>query len=120
MSGQPYADAPLGRFKIERLIPDPTGEYRSVTRPFLGIGDWISMPYLTSANEQVHERYQKDRLFTLARLEAGGQVTIDVSGVQREVSPGQPAIIHRADGDIRVTLIGFSSKSVLRTLEELR
>lgn len=119
MSDNGYIDAPLVRFCLERLLPDPSGKHRNLLRPFLGIGDFVSMPSLVSADGHAHERYQHDRLFTLTGIGPGSRVEIAVTDKQLELFPNQPITVHRPGGDIRVTLIGFSSKSVLHALEKL-
>jgi hypothetical protein len=114
-----YVDAPLARFLLERLVPDPTGELRSLTRPFLSIGDFVSMPDMVRADDHAHERYQLDRLFTLVGLGSGSRAELDASGATLELVPDQSLVLSHASEDIRVTLTGFSSRSVLHALAKL-
>lgn len=77
------------------------------------------MPYLISANEHAHERYRKDRLFTLTGIGSGSRVEIVAAGKKLDLLPDLPVTVHHPGGDICVTLIDFSSKSVLHALEKL-
>lgn len=114
MNATEDTDFPLVRFSLERLVPDPSGENPTATRPVIAVGDWISMPYLVGGHERAHERYHADRLLTLKRLEPDGRVIIDVAGMEQVMVFGTPIIVGHDGEEVRVEISCFTSRSALR------
>lgn len=109
-----FDDADLVRFRLERAAPDPTGLERLTSAPVLAPGQFVSMPYLIGADEHAHERYQKDRLFTLKRIIPAAVAIIDVSGTEMHMTPADTFLLRKGGEEITVRLLEFTTRSSLR------
>jgi hypothetical protein len=117
MDDSAFVDAPLIKFHLERLVPDPTGPNRAISDPVVAVGNFVSMPHLVGAHTDSHDRYQQDRLFTVLRIEPGGRLVLDVAGAECDLVAGRTIIIDHAGEGVSVKLLGFTSRSVLHQLE---
>ena len=113
-------DEPLVRLNLKRLDPDKAGENRTETNPIIGIGRFISMPYMVTANPGAHERYLQDKLFTVIRFETDSRVVLDVDGQEMTITPQQPIVCDHGDEQIQVSIVEFTSRSVLHEAEHHR
>jgi hypothetical protein len=110
-----WIDADLIRVHLKRLKPNSQSEWPAERTVVMGVGDFVSMPYLVGANIDAHARYQTDRLFSVIAIDPDHQcATIQAISSTTQLHQHLPITIQHEDDDVAIELTGITTRAQLR------
>lgn len=104
----------LAQLHVRRINLAAVAEVATERDIRIGLGDWVSLPYLAGAGEDSHPRYHTKRLFTLVSIEeVQGSATLESEGRRLDVRLNVPVNLRAGHEEFEVTLAAFSTPARL-------